>query len=272
MTLDNTVANTTVDSLITGTGGVIKTGANTITLSASNTYTGGTTITQGTLAVSSDANLGDAAGALTLSGGTLQATGTFTSNRTVTITGASTIDVTGANNLTLTNLTGGSFTKTNTGTLTLSGTNYGGDVTIAAGGGTLSLAGNALTAAANITTLGSVIDYADGVNNPATITLNSNTTQLQVLAGAAATQSGDISEIGGPRPLEKIGDGTLTLSGNNSYTGLTTITGGTLVAANANALGTTAGGTVVANGANLTIANVAIGAEAVTLNGGNALT
>src|SRR5690606_25779971 len=161
------------------------------------------------------ANLGAAAGTVTLNGGTLQATGTFTSNRTVNVTAASTIDVTGVNNLTLTGpMSGGSFTKTNTGTLTLNGTNYGGSITIAAGGGTLSLAGNALTAAANITTLGSVIDYADGENNPATITINSDTTQLQVLVGSA-TQSGDISEMGGPRPLEKIGAGALTLSGNN---------------------------------------------------------
>ena len=72
--------------------------------------------------------------------------------------------------------------------------------------------------------------------------------------------------------LIKAGTGIFTLSGNNTYGGLTQINAGTLVAANATALGSTAAGTNVAIGANLTIANAAVGAEAVTLNGGTALT
>ncbi|ESF33439.1 autotransporter-associated beta strand repeat-containing protein, partial [Salmonella enterica] len=38
--------------------------------------------------------------------------------------------------------------------------------------------------------------------------------------------------------VEKSGDGTLTLSGSNTYTGGTLISGGTLVANDVNALGT----------------------------------
>src|SRR5438132_1948872 len=53
----------------------------------------------------------------------------------------------------------------------------------------------------------------------------------------------------------------------NNYTGTTTINAGTLSVANARGLGTTAGGTTVASGATLDINNVAVGAEAVTLNG-----
>jgi fibronectin-binding autotransporter adhesin len=71
------------------------------------------------------------------------------------------------------------------------------------------------------------------IANP--IILNSNDTQLQVLTGTA-TQSGDISETGGPRPLEKIGAGTLVLTGANTYTGPTTISAGTLVAGSNDAL------------------------------------
>ena len=58
--------------------------------------------------------------------------------------------------------------------------------------------------------------------------LNSNTTQLEVLAADAATQSGVISETGGARPLEKIGTGTLTFSGANTFTGDMTVSAGTL--------------------------------------------
>ncbi len=57
--------------------------------------------------------------------------------------------------------------------------------------------------------------------------VNSNTTQLSVTTGSA-TQAGVISELGGPRPLEKIGAGTLVLTANNTYSGATTVNAGTL--------------------------------------------
>ncbi|WP_031624616.1 autotransporter-associated beta strand repeat-containing protein, partial [Salmonella enterica] len=46
------------------------------------------------------------------------------------------------------------------------------------------------------------------------------------------------NNIGGTGSVVKSGDKTLTLSGTNSYTGGTTISGGTLVANNVEALGT----------------------------------
>ncbi|ECN9379769.1 hypothetical protein ZL64_23395, partial [Salmonella enterica subsp. enterica serovar Corvallis] len=46
------------------------------------------------------------------------------------------------------------------------------------------------------------------------------------------------NNIGGTGSVVKSGDKTLTLSGANSYTGGTTISGGTLVANDVNALGT----------------------------------
>ncbi|KQP11175.1 hypothetical protein ASF28_09020 [Methylobacterium sp. Leaf99] len=94
------------------------------------------------------------------------------------------------------------------------------------------------------------------------------------IADGSDTFSGIIQDASttGLLALIKAGTGTQTLSGANTYSGLTTINAGTLVAANASALGSTAEGTTVASGGNLTIANVAIGAEAVTLNGGAALT
>ncbi|WP_141028055.1 autotransporter-associated beta strand repeat-containing protein, partial [Salmonella enterica] len=46
------------------------------------------------------------------------------------------------------------------------------------------------------------------------------------------------NNIGGTGSVVKSGDETLTLSGANSYTGGTTISGGTLVASNVEALGT----------------------------------
>jgi hypothetical protein len=121
------------------------------------------------------------------------------------------------------------------GTLALSGDNAIDGGIIVGGGGpgtsaTLSLLSDGAAGGADgrITTKGSVVDYGDGVTMATPIDLDSDDTQLQVLTGAAE-QSGIIAELNGPRPLEKVGDGTLTLSAANSYTGATTVTAGTLV-------------------------------------------
>ncbi|EDJ2167827.1 autotransporter outer membrane beta-barrel domain-containing protein, partial [Salmonella enterica subsp. enterica serovar Mbandaka] len=94
-------------------------------------------------------------------------------------------------------------------TLTLSGTNtYRGGTTIS--GGTL--------VASNVDALGS-----GDVTDNATLEMNTG---------------GDFANnIGGTGSVVKSGDKTLTLSGANSYTGGTTISGGTLVASNVEALG-----------------------------------
>ncbi len=157
------------------------------------------------------------------------------------LTGLSdTVNVSNAAGLTLTGGLGGStsFTKTGTGTLTFAATlnnTHTGGMTIQQG--TLSLKANLAASFGTIKTTGSVIDYANGVNNAAPIQLASNSTQLQVLVGTA-TQSGIISQDLSSRPLEKIGAGTLILTRANTYTGITTISGGVLqigdgVAANA---------------------------------------
>ncbi|MIL94484.1 hypothetical protein B2G98_23920, partial [Salmonella enterica] len=116
--------------------------------------------------------------------------------------------------------TGGDFTNSISGsgqvvksgdeTLTLSGTNtYRGGTTIS--GGTL--------VASNVEALGT-----GDVTNDAVLALNTG---------------GDFANnIGGTGSVVKSGDETLTLSGTNSYTGGTTISGGTLVATNVEALGT----------------------------------
>ena len=123
--------------------------------------------------------------------------------------------------------TGGSLVKTGNGTLILSGANtYTGGTTLA--GGTLRLANNQALGTGTLTTTGSVVDYAASVTIGNTIVIDSNSTQLQVTAGSA-TQAGIISELNGPRPLEKIGAGTLVLTATSTYSGATTVSAGTLV-------------------------------------------
>jgi autotransporter-associated beta strand protein len=112
--------------------------------------------------------------------------------------------------------TNATITKNGTGTLTLSGNNtYSGTTTISAG-------------TIEITTTGRLGggSYAGNIVNTGAFIIGSNSNQ---------TLSGAISGIGA---LTKNGTGTLTLSGNNNYSGGTTLNTGTLVIGHANAAGT----------------------------------
>ena len=62
---------------------------------------------------------------------------------------------------------------------------------------------------------------------------------------ASFTFSGAIGDSSSGYGITKSGSSTLTLSGNNNHTGITTINAGKLVVSHNNALGTTAGGTTV---------------------------
>ncbi|ESQ91791.1 hypothetical protein ABAC460_05480 [Asticcacaulis sp. AC460] len=95
--------------------------------------------------------------------------------------------------------------------------------------GTFRLLSSTAAGTGAITTRGSVIDYGDGVTIANAVVIDSNTTQLHTADGVTATQAGSTSELNGPRPLEKTGDGTLVLTGGNSFTGLLTVSDGDLV-------------------------------------------
>ncbi|HCB5096393.1 TPA: autotransporter-associated beta strand repeat-containing protein, partial [Salmonella enterica subsp. enterica serovar Mbandaka] len=238
------------DNAISGSGQVVKSGDETLTLSGSNTYTGGTLISDGTLVASNVEALGtgDVTNNATLE---LNTGGDFTNNisgsgqvvksgdKTLTLSGANSytggttisdgtlvatnVEALGTGNVTdnatLELSTGGDFAnniggtgsvvKSGDETLTLSGTNsYTGGTLIS--GGTL--------VATNVEALGT-----GDVTNNATLELNTG---------------GDFTNnISGNGQVVKSGDETLTLSGTNSYTGGTTISGGTLVATNVEALG-----------------------------------
>lgn len=74
--------------------------------------------------------------------------------------------------------------------------------------------------------------------------------------------------IGGATALTKQGAGTLTLSGANTYTGLTTISAGTMMLGSTAALGTAAAGTSVTAGATLDLNGFTLATvEPLTLNG-----
>jgi len=113
-----------------------------------------------------------------------------------------------------------------------------------------------------------VVSYASGVTIANPIVLNSNDTQLEVAFGFA-TQAGAISETGGARPLEKIGNGALILTGINSYTGGTTISAGTLQLGTSGTQAALAGPiTVAALPATLSIVNADVSGITSIVNNG----
>ncbi|MBU3665816.1 MAG: hypothetical protein FGM15_08080 [Chthoniobacterales bacterium] len=196
------VVNGSISANLLGTVGLTKSGIGTVTLSGSNSYTGVTHINGGTLQISSDANLGNAAGGLHLEGGTLKTAAGLTNNRAVTLTGGGTFDTDG-NAVTLAGVIsgGGALTKIGLGTLTLTGTNiYTGGTTVTAG----TLAGNTASLQGSIT-------------NDAAVVFNQTTD---------GTYAGNMTGTG---TLAKTGAGTLTLSGVNSYSGGTTVGAGKLL-------------------------------------------
>ncbi|MBL9080920.1 MAG: autotransporter-associated beta strand repeat-containing protein [Planctomycetales bacterium] len=174
-----------------------KIGTGTLSLGGVNTFTGDLVVSAGKLAVAADAALGDASSWLKLDGGTLAATGTFTTARAVSLGAAGgTFDVAATKTLTYTgSLTGsGGLTKTGDGTLVVAAnTTYAGSTTVA--GGTLRLAGwNQYTGATTIdygTLQATAIGPSKGpLGQSASLTLNNGTLQLvgatqQTMTGVA---------------------------------------------------------------------------------------
>ncbi|WNL44325.1 autotransporter outer membrane beta-barrel domain-containing protein [Dyella sp. BiH032] len=280
-----------------GTGAVMLTGA--------NTYTGGTTVSGGTLNINSVANGGSASaiGAsnsassnLVFENGTLRYTGaTSSTDRGFTLVNGGpsrTIQVDGTANLAfggvVTSPDDAGFTKTGGGTLTLSNAanDFVGPVTVSGGllstgalanGGLASGIGAGSSAPANLVLQGGGgLEYTGATTSTDRgFTLSGGQGHVQVdQAGTTMTDSGTVVGAG---TLYKDGPGTLVLSGNNTYTGGSTVTAGILRAGSATAFG--GNGPVTVNaGATLDTAtfNVGIGglngAGAVTLGAGSILT
>jgi autotransporter-associated beta strand protein len=109
--------NLTIEAAITGIGASLtKSGAGSLTLTNTNTYTGNTSIVQGTLVVLRDANLGMGT-SLNFEGGTLRAAASFSSAKG--ITGSGSVN-TGGYDVLFSGTTSGSITKYGAGRLTLS--------------------------------------------------------------------------------------------------------------------------------------------------------
>ncbi|EIO2502669.1 fibronectin-binding autotransporter adhesin ShdA [Salmonella enterica] len=237
----------TLDNNVTGEGQIVKSGSDELIVTGANDYSGGTTISGGTLTADHADSLG---------------TGTIANNGVLQV---------GEGELKNTLSGTGSLVKIGTGELTLNGDNdYSGGTTIDDGVliadnadslGTGAVANNGVLQVGEgelkntLSGTGSLVkigtgelalngdnDYSGGTTIDDGVLIADN---ADLLGTGAVANNGELqvgegeleNTLSGSGSLVKTGTGELTLNGDNSYSGGTTITGGTLIAANVNALG-----------------------------------
>lgn len=254
----------TLAGIIVGSGSIVKNGPATLTLTSANTYLGPTTINNGFIAIDTETRFGTNPGTfnasqITLNGGGIRAINTsvdFGSNRGITLgSSGGTFDTNGQSISFSIPVAGtGSLTKVGSGLLTMpmasvytgntfiqDGTllAYGGNdrlptttvVTLGSGSssGVLQLGNPSIGGAINQTIAGLTHSGTGTGNavlgNDAAISVltvnNSANYQFGGTLGGAGTNNNNLA-------LVKSGSGTLTLFGNNTYVGTTTVNGGTL--------------------------------------------
>ena len=266
-----------VNSQIIGTNGLVKAGIGTLVLAGNNTYSGGTLISVGTLRVGNGGTLG------ALGDGDVTNNGALVFNRVDTIAVSNTIAGVG----TLTQA--GSGTLILLGTNSYSGTTFinAGTLQVGDGGtsgtlGTGAVSNNSVlafnhsdsVAVSNIISgSGMLVQAGSGT----LILAASNTYSGRTLISAGTLQVGDggtsgalgtgavsnnsvlifnhsdgvvvSNDISGTGSLIQSGSGTLTVVGNNSYSGGTIINSGTLQVGNGGTTGALGDGVITNNSA-----------------------
>ncbi|WP_448091824.1 autotransporter outer membrane beta-barrel domain-containing protein [Pseudomonas lini] len=259
----DTATDWTLANAISGSGAFIKAGSGTLAITANESYTGGTTITGGTLQIGTGGTTGSIVGDVTDNG-------TLAFNRSDVYTFAGTVSGTG------------NVTQIGPGTTVLTADNtYTGGTTIAAG--TLQLGNGGTTGSifGDVTDNGTLVfNRSDVYAFDGVISGSGNVIQL----GSGTTVLTDISTYTGTTTVTKgtlaVGDATTpsaaltgggatsvaygaTLGGYGSITG-TVINDGTLAVANAiSAFGGEANGTFTLNGTLINNALAQIGGSGI---------
>ena len=286
----------TLGGVISGTGGLTKTNSGTTTISVTNSYTGLTTVNEGTLVI--DNSTGSArnfgAGDIEINNGaTLQTTSTGggqtrLQSRTITFgsSGGNTIDIGGGN----TRVGGTTFVTTGGSTNFITGAAI--DISTSAiynvsdGTDDVDLQVSSVIQRSGITKNGNGTLSLTNTNNLQSNAININAGTLEI-AGAGKLRNGGsdysaninndgifkynttasqsfASIISGTGAIEKDNTSTLTLTGANSYSGNTTINNGTLII---NGNQGSATGSMTINVSGTLGGSGTIGASLLTVNG-----
>lgn len=234
----NTVGNISLNGPISGAGGLTKTGSGSLTLIGANTSDGGIAVNAGTVLLS-----------------TSSTSSVHAAHSIVGVDSGALVQYAGT----------GDYQVDNHGTITLTG-------------GALDLNGsNQVGTTLVVNTVGSTLanGYAGSSSrySPTSVTLNGGLAVHTV--GNLALGNGPVSGAGW---LAKTGDGLLTLSGTNTYTGATDVYAGTLQIGDGGTTGTLGTGSVADNAALVfnrsnayTVSNAISGSGTLTQSGSGAL-
>ena len=294
----------TFSNQITGVGGITKTGPGTVVLAAANNYQGPTNVQAGTLRTAASGALpsttavtmANVSGALLDLAGYWQTIASLDGGGAVggnVALGSAQLTVGGGSFVGAISGTGGSLRKVGSDTLTLSGTNTYTGATIIEGGTLRAGSTGALPSATSVTlanAAGVLLDLGGYSQTIAALSGGGPSGGNVALGGRTLTVgsgsfAGSLYGTGGS--LWKVGSGTLTLYGTNTYTGATIIDGGTLrtgadgalPAATAVTLANSSGALLDLDGYSQTIAtlygggaaggNIALGSATLTVGSGN---
>ncbi len=236
-----------LENILSGSGSLVKTGTGELTLSGDNSYSGGTTITGGTLTADHADSLGsgdiDNSGVLKVGEGDLE--NTLSGSGSLVKTGTGELTLSGGNDYSGgTTIIGGTLTADHADSLGSGDIDNSGVLKVGDGElkNTLFGSGSLVKTGTGELTLNGDNDYSGGttIDDGVLIADNADSLGTGAVANNGVLQVGEgelKNTLSGTGSLVKIGTGELTLNGDNDYSGGTTITGGTLIAASVNALG-----------------------------------
>jgi len=265
---NNSRAYTIGGGVLGGIASLTKSGSGSLTLNSSNSYSGGTTLNAGTIFLMQYQALGN--GTLTLNGGTLSLGSSVKFYNAINVASNTSVAVGTLGGI------GGAVTGNGNLNLSVSGngntfdilgdmSNYGGTLTVSNSNCFLRFNYNSYAMVDN-----SGASFNLGSGNTTLLNRNSGTFTFGGLSGGASTTltgassvaaptyyfigannastvfAGTISDNVGLTALTKIGTGSLTLAGNNTFSGGTTVNAGSLIV-NSTAGSGTGSGTVSVN-------------------------
>ncbi len=243
--------------------------AGVLTLSAINTYTGGTNVSSGTVALGG----GDGNG-----NGNIRGVLTINTGATVNLTGNNALGFTAGGNVTTVNVgLAGTINSTVTGTVTsvnqgfLTSFNLTGGTMSSSGGGSYNFnvaATTPPTITSNASTNISTISAPIVVRNTGTLAFNvaSGVIGQDPRTAIDLNVTGVISQNGGVGAISKTGAGIMALTATNTYAGGTSVSAGTLLTTGTGTLGL--GNVTISNAGALTLNSSVSFADAATLNFG----